>query len=97
MFQAGVAAGALAGALLLDHLGPRIALFAVGLVLPVLATVVAPRLRSFDRNLGRRDLEIARLQEQFDLAELSMSDLDRIAVRPNGYSSSPARRSSVHA
>jgi Na+/melibiose symporter-like transporter len=97
MFQAGVAAGAFAGALLLDHLGPRIALFAVGLVLPVLAILGAPRLRSFDRNLGRRDLEIARLQEQFDLGAVSMSDLDKIADRTNGYPSSAARRSSVHA
>ena len=81
MFQAGVAAGAFAGALLLDRFGPRTALFAVGLVLPVLAILAAPRLRSFDRDLGRRDDEIARFRGQSGFADLSMSDLDRIARR----------------
>ncbi len=97
MFQAGVAAGALAGALLVDHFGPRTSLFAVGLVLPGLAVITRPRLRSLDCDLVRRDDEIARLREHSDLADWSMSDLDRIADRTDGYPSSPARRSSVHA
>ena len=87
MFQTGVAAGAFAGALLLDRFGPRTALLAVGLVLPGLAIVAAPRLRSFDRNLGRRDDEIARLRGQSDFADLSMSDLDRIAERTPAFAS----------
>ena len=87
MFQAGVAAGAFAGAFLLDRFGPRTALLAVGLVLPGLAIVAAPRLGSFDRNLGRRDDEIARLRGQSGFADLSMSDLDGIAERTPEFAS----------
>ena len=70
MFQAGVAAGAFAGALLLDHLGPRTALFAVGLVLPGLAILSTPRLTSLDRDLGRRDDEIDSLARALRLRRL---------------------------
>ena len=96
MFQAGVAAGALAGALLLDHFGPRTALSPSGSCSRDWRSITTPRLRALDRDLGRRDDEIARLRGHSDLVDLSMSDLDRIADRTNGYPSSPARRSSVH-
>ncbi len=42
MLQAGLAAGAFAGAVLVDQLAPRSALLVVGLVLPGLAAVATP-------------------------------------------------------
>ncbi len=80
MFQAGVAAGAFGGALLLDRVGPQPALLLVGVVLPVLALMVSPRLRSLDRDLDRRDDEIAVLRAQPDLEHLPIAALDRLAV-----------------
>ena len=46
MFQAGVAVGAFVSAALLDAFGPRIALVAIGLPLPVLAAATTARLSS---------------------------------------------------
>jgi MFS family permease len=48
MFQGGLAAGALAGAILLDRVGPRPALVVVGIALPVLSALTARRLRALD-------------------------------------------------
>ena len=79
MFQGGLAIGAFVGAILLDRVGPRPALFVVGLVLPALAVAVAPRLRMLDRLLGRRNAEIDRLRQHDDLADLPIATLDRLA------------------
>ncbi|MET0461383.1 MAG: hypothetical protein ABW195_19195, partial [Ilumatobacteraceae bacterium] len=46
MFQAGVATGAFVGAVLLEACGPRIALVAIGLPLPLLAAATSARLCS---------------------------------------------------
>ena len=80
MFQGGVALGAFVGAVLLDRVGPQPALLVVGLVLPALAAAVAPRLRTLDRHLDRRNAEIDRLREHDDLAHLPIAALDRLAT-----------------
>ena len=81
MFQAGLAAGAVGGAVLLDHLGPRPALVVVGIVLPALAAAATPRLSSFDRTLGVRDKKIALLRRLSCFAPMPMTALDHVADR----------------
>ena len=80
MLQAGLAAGAFCGAVLLDSTGARPALLAIGLLLPVLAVLSSRRLGALDRILGRRDDEIGRMREQADLAHLPIAALDRLAT-----------------
>ena len=81
MFQGGVAAGAFAGAILLDLVDPRPALVIVGLVLPGLALLASRRLSSLDRALDRRDHDITLLREQACFATLPINALDHLAKR----------------
>jgi MFS family permease len=84
MFQAGLAVGALAGAVLVDRVGPRPALLVVGLVLPGLAMLTTPRLSSLDRDLAGRDGEIATLRTRARFASLPLTVLDDLAARTPG-------------
>jgi MFS family permease len=81
LIQFGMALGAVVAGLLLDHFGPRVALLAVGLFLPVAAALAAPFLERFDARLEHRELEAELLRRQALFAELPMPVLDGVASR----------------
>jgi len=71
--------GAIATSLLIDQVGVRTTLIAVGMLCPVCAVLSWPRLRRMDRSLAVRDREIALLQGVSMLSPLPLPAIERLA------------------
>jgi MFS family permease len=71
--------GALVASWLVDELGPRSALFGIGLVCPVLAVASWRRLRQLDRSVGGHDLDVELLQQVPMLRTLPLPSVEQLA------------------
>ncbi|GAA2163314.1 MFS transporter [Pedococcus bigeumensis] len=71
--------GALVASWLVDELGPRAALFGIGLVCPVLAVASWRRLRQLDRSVGGHDLDVELLRQVPMLRTLPLPSVEQLA------------------
>jgi MFS family permease len=71
--------GALIASWLVDELGPRAALFGIGLVCPVLAVASWRRLRQLDRSVGGHDLDVELLRQVPMLRTLPLPSVEQLA------------------
>jgi MFS family permease len=76
----GVAAGGLLAPLVIDLLGVRLALFAIGLVAPLAVAVSWPELRRLDGRMRVRDADIDILREVHMLGALPVTTIEQLGA-----------------